>query len=235
MEELKLSIGNGETVFRQGKALDPVPPVHNKFQGTIHAPATHYLQRKDWISPELVSVRVNYDKGIITLHENPRDQYADAITGSLQRHPFFVEIGVNTNKQWTAKGLLDFLRFKFEFFSNNIGYIEAQKKLSSVKAVVNSNSEQHNQRDGLIKNGFQSSVETDLKSFKLLLKAPLFVGEPAEIFEVELQFEPDGSSFVIYLMSMQIMEREKVLREELLEGGLAIFREYGVPILYFNN
>lgn len=221
--QVNVYVGEGKTneiIIREGKALAPVEPSQYSVSGTIAAPQTYFGQREKVIDVLLAVVEVDKDAGWIRLKEDPRDPKAAVVTGQITRHPFFISLGVNTDKAWSAKALWDTLRFEAKYFGSPEQYKEFKKKLENIKVKVEHEIETQNERQGVIKNNKTSTAQTEFDGTSVQLKAPIFIGSPAETFEIQIQIEPDGSTFKMYLFCQELMEREEVQRTELILDGL---------------
>ena len=221
--KIQITPQNSELIIREGKALDPVKPSQYVFSGTIFAPSVHYLQRKDVINPIIASVEVQQEAGIITLKENPRDPLADVITGQLEVHPFLVTLGVNTNKSWTPKSLLEAVRFQFQYFEAMSGYRYLISSLSRFSFEVKNDTDVAKERgSGKVKDSFEANIINSSMGDNpcFYIKTPLYVGMSPEVFRIDIQIEPDGGSVKFYLASEGLMERQSEAKDELIVKAL---------------
>ncbi len=200
MKDLNVTATGTELVFREGKAQEVFNPEPLRISGTLDAPLKYLQKRVDLSSSKRLvsgveqsrcSIVVDRDSMSIKLAVNDRDHFADIITGSLQLHPDFVKLGINSGKYRTPMEMAEFIKMNKAFFENRNEASDLVVQLRKFKAKVDRQVEaEFNPNKGDKKTVIQQAVETNLPpTFKVCI--PIFKGGNKEVLEVETYFNPD--------------------------------------------
>lgn len=200
MKDLNVTAAGTELLFREGKAPEVFNPEPLRVDGTLDAPLRYLQKRVDMSSERRLvsgveqsrcSIIVNRENMSVKLAVNDRDHFADIIMGSLQLHPDFVKLGINSGKYRTPLEMAEFINMNKAFFENRNEASDLVVQLRKFKAKVDKQVEaEFNPNKGDKKAVMQQAVDTNLPpTFKVCI--PIFKGCDKETLEVETYFNPD--------------------------------------------
>lgn len=194
MEKLHLTLEEGtQTVeIRTGEALPLHEPKSLSIIGSLKAPGDFYDKRSEQFDVRDTHVLVNEDIGAIKLVTSDTSEIgAIVVTGQLAVHPDFTKLGVNDPEVVrTPTELANYIKMNRSLFESKQIAMELVSHLRNFKAVVNKKLEEtSDDRANFIKHREQAVESNIPEAFKV--KMPVFVGEKAVIFSVEIVIDPD--------------------------------------------
>mgnify|MGYP001279811117 CR=1 FL=1 len=211
MQDINLTAKEGvsEIIVRTGDAPKVHDPVKYSFEGNISAPLEYFNARitadpKHFYS-NLAVVEVNERDYKIILRRDPKDIFAETVSGQLKKNRIF--------------------------FSAIADAMRIISDLQSLKVSAKSELEQSDDRRGNTKNVFVQSVETNMPvAFQLSM--PIFNGDSSVSFSVEVSFDVSGQQVLCSLDSIELTEYERRRAHELLQEQAEQFITSGIPVLY---
>ena len=228
--------GMNEVIIREGaapKVLDPKAPVKMNVNGTINAPFEYLSKRIDCINQKDCHIIVNREKITIELVVNEADEYTrGTIAGTLQYHPKFEEVGINTGKVWSPFDFAMFCKMNRAFFADknvNMSLVSACKNFT---AKVNNQIERAIQENGNRTDNFAQVVNSNLpESFTLSI--PIFKGGKKEDLVVETFAKIDGRNVAFVLLSPGAEETLEDLRDKAIDEQLNAIKAIAPDIAIF--
>lgn len=201
---VNLPDGQNTLTLLHGEApqqLDNLAPVKIDIQGVIYAPLEFLKQRVKDIDQHKAHVLVNRDDLTICLIIFEDDAYRRGkVMGKLQLSRIFINLGINTNKQWEPAQLGQFLKLNRAFFNSREDCDRVVNALKSFNAKVNQTIERETKENGNRAQSFRQAVDSNIPD-KFTLRIPVVSGgQPCEI-EVETYATIDGQSVSIALQS----------------------------------
>lgn len=247
MENEKLQVvlaeGQKELIIREGKAqniLDVKPPVKIAIVGIIGAPV-EFLNRRFELAlkanhsevPEMHNhfdhsrchVIVDRENVEIMLVIDEHDEYKrGTIVGKLEKHPKFIEFGINEKKNWEPNELGQFLKMNRAFFPDKSKNMMLVSELKNFVAKIDSTVEKQKEDKGSFKDNFSGVVTSNLpESFSL--EVPIFKGVKADIIEVEFYATVSGREVWLNLVSPAANEIYETIRDGVIDEQIQKIRE----------
>ncbi|PIF44329.1 hypothetical protein CLU96_1273 [Chryseobacterium sp. 52] len=181
------------------------------------------------IKPENAIVICDYDNLSIKLETNPNDEYGTVISGKAEYSNELKEFGINQSKFFRREELIKILRYNRRFFPNkeeNAKLLSSyQNFTASVKKDISDNSDTR----GNIGKTFNKQIKTDIAE-SFVIEIPIFKGESAVSFPVEICLEDNDSGVRFWFESVELAELLEIKRNELFQREL----EYceGLAVIY---
>ena len=217
--------GPGEYIIRKGDA-DIIK--HQKsitISGTLGAPSA-FLRGKR-VEDITCHLRIQKDRGILELHIQDTDPHTEhVITGSLKRDSVLESFQLNTEKRWTVREFLKFIRERKFYFSDPAHHFKMIESLRKWEGEIQTILKEHQDTQGNSLTMLEKKV-TGVKfvdNFNLTI--PIFQGYPKETFTVEIGLDPTSTAVNIFLISDQLFELEANKREAILEKELKEFDDH---------
>ena len=223
MKELKVTVEEGVKTLeiRTGNAL-PLHELHSlTLIGSLRAPGDFLAVRKDQFPIDESHVLVNEDEGRINLISKDREDIGKIeIIGSVTAHPDFLRLGVNdVDVVRTPKELATFIKMNRTMFESKAKAMELVALLMNFKATIDKEIEDSSDNRANFTKKMHQAVESNLPDvFKVT--TPLFIGEKAITFIVEIVIDPDDLSCMllspdakdIFIKEKQVMINEQLVR-----------------------
>lgn len=190
--------GRYDLIVRQDKAEIIHEETPLKFTGVLDSPFVFLSQRLQMHLDKSANIVVDRDQMTIVLTTEERSDFKNIITGGLTFHPSFVRLGINDGKFVPAKDLADRLRKNKAFFETLLEATEVISKLQSFKAqVIKTIEKSDDKRGNAVDLKAQAIDSINLpKNFKL--KAPIFKGQPAVEFSVEIEVQAEDLTVTLF-------------------------------------
>jgi len=137
--QIKIEAGEGIVTVLEGKAVVRQLPNEIGIKGAITAPAQFLSKKEGTYQPKEAHVLVNREEGniILVLNEKDSNGLNDVIEGSLKRHPFFDELGVNMfETKYNRKNLIQIIRETRPYFVESLKAGELINHLRDFTAKV---------------------------------------------------------------------------------------------------
>ncbi|WNH10007.1 hypothetical protein [Thalassobellus suaedae] len=203
-----LKQGISEVTVLTGKATEQHNSLPVNIEGNIDAPSRFINGRKDDFSDSKRYCLVSKTDGIITLIINEQsvvNKYT--IKGKIEISKKFLVLKINKdNEGYSPEELANKLKLLRSMFVSNIEHSSICSILRNLKAKVNSDIENLNDRKGNVTANFKQTVESNMPD-AIKLKIPLLEGEEAIEIEVNVLLEANGGSDIkCYLESIDAAE-----------------------------
>jgi len=207
------------TILR-GDALSPREPEKVNIKGTIESVSRYLEKRVNDIAQNACHILVDRDKMTIALINRENDYYQDRITGALQIHPDLEKWNINTGEAWTPKQLSEFVKMNRSCFQSKEIAMKLSKELQDIKVKVEKEAEKSDNNRGDYKAMIaQKVIHSNIpESFKLNL--PIFKGQPAKEFEVEIYISPD--SFSCSFVSPEVNDIVHAVRDSIIDEQIKL-------------
>lgn len=236
MDSIKINIqpeGDALTI-RQGQAPANIEPNGFAFFGNISTVATWLETKAAEIDLLRSVVLVDRKSGIIMLYLNAGQENGrieSTVQAILEHSKYLTDFRINTGHKWELSELARFLKFNRRFFPDTQQNMELVAGLNSFKAKVSRDIEKVEDTRGNHRRLDDKRVDTQLpETFTLLM--PLFEGEPAESFDVELHIDEKEGIVRATLHSVSLLEQRENFIEERLNAEIDKFKESGITIIY---
>jgi hypothetical protein len=191
-----------------GQAVDQHNPKPVDISGNIDAPSRFIEGRKTDFDKSQRHCLVSKTDGIIKLILNEQsvvNKYT--IQGKIEIAKKFQSLGINNDKQgYSPEELANKLKLLRSLFVSNLEHINICGTLRNLKAKINRDIEDSNDKKGNVTKNFQQTVESNMPD-SIKLKIPLLEGEEPVEIEVNVILEAEGGSNIkCYLESIDAAE-----------------------------
>lgn len=225
----------GELTIRTGNAAPIVETEKFEFSGLIDAPAIFYVNRceakEDYFNLEKSVVMVDLSKRTIQLITDVEDPKTDDITGTIFGESLLPPFKINTGNSWSPLDLAKFLkRNKVHFESLEVN-ANVVAKLSKLKVQTNGEISIENDNRGNKEQTYSTRTTSEIpESFVLCM--PIFSNGQKQSFKVDIQFDVQGSTVLVFLESDDLYQMTIDGIKAEMEKQLDVFKDSGIPILY---
>lgn len=234
-QELKVNIATegAETTLLIGKANTPKEPTKLVVNGDFSS-VSNYLKVKSksassfqFVSPERTIVICDKEKLTISLLTDPNDPDAAEVNGKAEFSKELIEFGVNQNKFFTKEQLVKIIRYNRRFFPNKLENADLLAAYQNFTASVNKKIQDNSDLRGNHDNHFKKTVKTDLPE-NFVLEIPIFKGEKAVSFPVEICMEDYDSGIRFWFESVDLAELIATKTDEIFERELKSCEDFAI-------
>lgn len=196
---------------------------HVALAGTISAPANFWEKRADTVNKLKSHVKYSYrDRLIILVTEENYSKLGEEIKGSLIINPEFNNFGINKEMTFSVKNLVKHLRMNKFLFADQEQHAKVLNSLRNFTAKVETEIKKINDDRGNIENLYKTTMESAVElNFNVL--APVFIGEKAKSFKVEICCEADNSEVKFWFESTDLLNLLKQDTETIINDELKRF------------
>ena len=156
------------------------------------------------ISKEKAIIECNHTAGTISLFSDSSHPHQWKVFGHLKPNKDLLALGINSKSESAVVELRNKLKFAAPLFADRAVHATLLRKLETIR--VKFNKEIVDENDGKGNNTQSSSVKTDIDNGlteKITLFCPLFEGEDAVKFDVEIAFSADGNKLTCWFESTE--------------------------------
>jgi hypothetical protein len=226
----------GDTLtILEGKALEQKYPEKIKISGNIESISNFLKQR--WaeekqgnnlqhVNPELAIVTVDADAMIILFQLDPENYFGTEILAKLEFSTELKKFCINETKTFNREELIKLLRFNAIYFDDRSKHSQlllAYQKLNlSSNAVVKHESDTRGNKDV----AFQKTIDSSNIPTEFILNIPIFKGQPAERFRVEICLDATDASVRFWFESVELAELIEQRKKELFDKQLAYCEDF---------
>lgn len=231
METINVTVEGGVKILeiRQGKALELKEPKPVSIHGTIDSVARWLEKRVDVITQLKCHILVNRADMKILLVMDETNHYQDRVTGNLEMHPDFKKWNINTGEGWTTKQLSEFVKMNRSCFESKEVAMKLSKELQDIRVKVEKEAEKSDNNRGDYNMMIAQKVISSSIPEKFYLNVPIFKGQPAKRFEVEIYISPD--SYSCSFVSPEVNDIVHNLRESAIDEQLKRIEEIAPEIV----
>lgn len=215
--------------IREGKALPLQEPQPVKIVGVIESPYRWIVKRDGKFDKKKAHILVNRADMRIMLVIDEKDYYQDSITGGLEIHPDFKKWNINTGEGWTTKQLSEFVKMNRSCFESKDVAMKLSNELQNIKVKVEKEAEKSDNNRGDYKAMIaQKVIESNIPE-RFILNVPIFKGQPAKSFEVEIYISPD--SYSCSFVSPEVNDIIHNVRDSIIDEQLKLINEIAPEIV----
>jgi hypothetical protein len=194
-----------EIIIREGAAAPIRERVSYNVSAAIGSPREFAEVRG--VNKETDIVEYSYSGMSIVLKKDVNDyNKCDTISGKLLQNPDLAAFGINTEKVFTITDFQKFIRLRRFLFSEPDQWDTILRQLSAFKAKISTQIEDTKDQRGNVQKGMSRSLSAEIE-MSFVLNLPVFVGQPAKKFRVDIGLDvTDASSVLVYLSSADLSE-----------------------------
>lgn len=219
---------NGELIIRQGEALQVSNPKSHTFETTITGPGNWYEGKS--YDYKKANVIVSHDDLSIKLFIGEHETSGTVtVVGSLKEFEDLTKFRINRSGTFSQKQLASLLKMNRIYFADRDENLQIVSNLEKFKARVTQEIENGNDFKGNKRQLFEQQVTHDLiLSFKLNI--PLFKGEPAQSFMVDVNFDITDGSTTFWLESVDLKELQDKTSKQIINREIKRLKD--LTIMY---
>lgn len=228
----------GDTInILEGKALEPKHPERLRITGQIESVNAYLNARRGTSQPEGALQYINKDLAVITMDEalmtitldvDPNHPFGTEVVGKLEFNPDLLVWFINKDKQFTREQLITLLKFNRRFFADASQHrimLDAYQKLNLTgQTNVKNESDSRGNKDSAFKKTIDSS--TIPTEFSLLI--PVFKGQPAKKFRVEVCLDATDASVRFWFESVELIEIIETDKKEIFNNQVAGYTDFAI-------
>lgn len=203
-----LEKGIVELTIIEGKAPEKFNPSPVLIQGAIDSPARFIDKRKEEIDFKKSHVIVERSTKTIKLvidEQSTVDKYT--IVGEFTIAKDFKKLAINELESYSPEELANRLKFMRSIFPKRAEHAKIVATLRSLKAKINQEIEDADDKRGNVNKIFKQTVESNLPE-TFTVELPLFEGEEPKKFELAVMLETDSSQGIVcFLESVEAAEQ----------------------------
>lgn len=228
----------GDTLnILEGKALEPKHPERLFISGQIESVAAYLNARRGTLQPEGALQHINKDLAVITMDEaamtitldvDPNHPFGTEVVGKLEFNPELLAWFINKDKQFTREQLISLLKFNRRFFADASQHsimLDAYQKLNLTgQTALKNESDNRGNKDAAFKKTIDSSnIPTE---FSLLM--PIFKGQPAKKFRVEVCLDATDASVRFWFESVELIEIIEADKKEIFNKQVEGYVDFAI-------
>lgn len=222
MSEQKFYITTqGDSItIREGKAPDLLPlkePLIINLSGDIHS-ISNFLNKRSGVAWEQAHSTQKVDKDqiiviadkkamSITLKLDPENHYGATIIGKLEKSDELDPFGINAEKTFTRDALVKLIKFNRILFDDKEKHAALVLALSKIRLKTETELQAHSDNKGNRGASIEKKTINDegfVHNFFML--APIYKGEAAVKFPVEICYEASENGILFWLESPELKE-----------------------------
>lgn len=228
--EVTVAPGVSELIIREGDAPKPIDLVKAIIVGDITAVASFLSKRESTLDKNKAIILFDEQTRIICLKENPHNPIAIEVIGKLEVFPELKQFGINEERYFGLRELEKFVRMNRIWFSDKEQHMKLCLDLRNFQAKVESMLKDDADQRGNKNKSFSKTVISDLAA-DFILSIPLFKGESARVFRVDICYDVTDSQARFWLESVEMEELKKGLLQEKFSEQKSLFSEMGFVVI----
>lgn len=244
--EVKVEEGVKTLVLREGDAEVIHQNEKVEIEGTISAPWKFFKERMMIAldgSPTGMTDKIQHDMKLSHLVFSYQRRYVNLIMvennpikyivkGKLIENPDIKKLQVNTGKKFTSKELCDLLRMNKFFFADKDQNGTVIQNLQKIKVSIQTQIEKEaNDKTGDKRDLYDVKVNRDQTPLEFNLSLPIYVGQPATKFKVDINIDVRDRNIDFWLESPELAELLEAKCREVIDAEVKQFEEKGLVII----
>lgn len=196
---------------------------HVMLEGTIKAPANFFEKRKSEFEHLKSHVKYSYLKrSVILITEEQYGKLGYEVVGSLITNPMLSAFGINTDRIFKVNDLIKHVRISKFLFADKEQHGKILKSLKEFNAKVETEIRKVNDNRGNIEDVYRVSMTSNAElNFNIL--APVFTGEEAKSFNVEICCQADSSEVKFWFESTDLINLLQQDTKKIIDSELSRF------------
>jgi hypothetical protein len=219
----------GDTLtILEGKALDPKHPEKIKLSGNIES-ISQYLKKRyngskgkglQEVDKEKAIVIVDADKMNIVLLLDADNPFGTSITATLELTKELKEFHINENHEMSREQIIQILKFAKRFFSDPIKHEEMIRAYMKLNLSGTTSVKKESDDRGNSDLAFKRTIDSQNIPTEFVLFMPIFKGQGAEKFRVEVCLSVTDASVRFWFESVELTELIEKRRDEIFKKEL---------------
>jgi len=237
-------------IIREGKALELKEPLVINISGDIDTVKNYVEKRyykedplskaerdefnKDpngWVNLQAFykeTAVVTFDKKnlSISLDVNPQDFYGPKVSGSMEVSDELKPFHINEPQTFSREALVKLLRFNKRFFTDAAVHDNVLKAFQSLSLTGATQLKAESDNRGNKEAQFKKTLDSQNVPTTFYLTIPIFKGQPAVKFLVEICLDSSESSVIFWFESVELAELQAAKVEEIFTEQKDLFKDF---------
>lgn len=225
-QNLKIQLPEGTEVLRLGEAPELKDPTKIVIKGNFQAVGSFIDHRLDVESEGLQEIDTtkaiilcDKDNFSIYLHADPNNFFGTEIIGKAEFTKELFQFGINTNTTFKSEELIKLIKFNRQLFNNKELHSDLLKAYQAFTAKSTKDLSIESDTRGNKSAAYRKQVDTNIPTH-FALNVPIFKGEPAESFPVEICIEDTDGGTLFWFESPELAELIEVRKQEMFDREL---------------
>jgi hypothetical protein len=227
----------GDTInILEGKALEPKHPDRLVISGQIESVNAYLTARKgtqqqsgalQYVDKDLAVITIDEEAMTIHLDVDPNNPFGTEVTGKLYSNPELAAFVINKpGHRFTRESLLEVITFRRRFFTDVSQYDGVRSALQRLKISATSSTEVGSDNRGNKDSAIKKVVDSAgiPQNFKLTI--PIYKGQPAKTFLVDLCLDYTDAGVRFYLESVELVELADADKKAIIQAQLKDFFDF---------
>lgn len=219
------SEGTQELIIRHGEAVPHHDPKPIKLAGTIKTPTEFESKRRELLKKESTHVIFSRKEMFIVLIFDETSVFSGKVQGTLEMNPELAEYKINQQKKYSIQELKQFLKMRRMHFPDKDLHAILIANLEKFKAKVTTDIEENKDNRGNSKI-LREKIVDSTAPFEFILEMPIFIGEQARKFKVEIGIDITDGSTQMWLESVELQELIQTDRDKIIDSEIAKLTDY---------
>lgn len=228
----------GDTLnILEGKALEPKHPERLRITGQIGSVNAYLTARRgtqqppaclQYIDKDLAVITMDELSGTITLDVDPNHPFGTEVVGKLDFNPDLLIWSINKDTQFTREQLIKLIKMNRRFFADPSQHgimLDAYQKLNLTgQTALKNESDSRGNKDA----SFKKSIDSSTIPTEFTLEIPVFKGQPAKKFRVEICLDATDASVRFWFESVELIEIIDADRKKIFNDQVAGYIDYAI-------
>lgn len=228
--EVKLEGDQKELIIREGAAPKVRQPNGYTIDTTPAGIIDFYLKRKESITASNALLKImDNDRSALLVVNDTIDDEKISITGKIRANKDITDLGINSDKFWSAKELELALRRRPHLFTDSEHYANHMNRFRDFNAEVSRNIQDKDSQRGNAVKSRESNVKHNLES-NITLKISPWSDAEARTYTVDIMVKEEAGEARFYLECSQLLVDQEDIASEILKKVEVSLAE--LPILH---
>jgi len=224
-EKINITPSGDVLVIRTGEAEKIFYKNRLVLTGTIDSVLDFVEKRNKTFKTEECHAIFNEKDRSVIFKTNEQDEAGITVSGTLEEHPYLSELGINTQKTYTIASLINVLKLNRRFFMNRSEHASIVSALTKFQAKTETEFTNSNDFKGNVAQVKITKVQHEVPlNFKMNI--PVFIGETARTFDVDIEVYPDGASLSCQLVSVDLAEAIEEIVKTVFANAAEKLKDY---------
>jgi len=233
--ELTITPKGDTLTLLEGKALELKHPDKLKISGQIESVNKYMAARKateqaygslQHINRDLAVITVDDEAMSIHLDVDPNSPFGTEVVGTLEMNPDLLKFQLNQNYKFSREALVELIRMNRRFFADIVENGNVVSALQRLKISTTGSLEAGSDTRGNKESAFKKTVDSAVVPQTFVLFIPIFKGQPAKKFVVDLCLDTTENNVRFWLESVELIEIAQADKKAIISAQLADYLDY---------
>lgn len=225
-------------IIREGKALELKEPIVISISGDIDT-VRNFVDKRyqrnagkvddnnlQHFNKETAVVTFDKKNLSISLDVNPQDFYGPKVSGKMEVSDELKPFHINEPQTFSREALVKLLRFNKRFFTDAAVHDNVLKAFQSLSLSGNTELKSESDTRGNKAAQFAKTINSQNVPTTFYLTIPIYKGQPAVKFLVEICLDSSESSVIFWFESVELAELQAAKVEEIFNEQRTLFSDF---------